>query len=143
MNSARFPAIVLTSSALTAGLLIAPVAVADAPAKPTSTVAASGTYGAIAIASDGAWGRSWNYRTKRKAGKWAMWECRRASDYPKTCKKVAWVRYGCLAVAVRWNGDFISRYGWATRSTKKKAHRAAKRRCGTGCVRRASVCSPH
>lgn len=142
MNSTRFPAVVLTSAALTAGLLIAPQAAADAPATPTSTVAATGTYGAIAVASDGAWGRSWNYRKKSRAGKRAMWQCRQASDYPKTCEKVAWVRNGCLAVAVRWNGDFINRYGWAARSSKKKAYRAAKRKCGKRCVRLASVCSP-
>lgn len=140
MNSTRFPAVLLTSAALTAGLLIAPQAAADPP-QPT-TVAASGSYGAIAIASDGAWGRAWGYRTKKKAGKWAMWECRRSSDYPKTCQKVAWVRNGCLGVAVRWNGDFIDRYGWAARSTKKQAYRAAKRKCGKRCVRLASVCSP-
>ena len=71
-----------------------------------------------------------------------MWECRRASDYPKTCQKVASVRNGCLAVAVRWDGDFISRYGWAVRPTKKQAYRAAKRECGKRCVRRGAVCSP-
>jgi hypothetical protein len=127
--------------------LIAPAG-ASPSAVPTesadSTAAAYGRYyGAIALSrADGAVGWSYDFSTKRKAGKRALKECRKASDTPWSCRKVAWVRNGCLALAVRWNDNgTIARYKWGVGRNKAPAYRAALNKCGWGCVRRAYTCT--
>ncbi|MEZ5186928.1 MAG: DUF4189 domain-containing protein [Candidatus Nanopelagicales bacterium] len=131
-------------------LLVAALVPADAarPAaqgiEPGSAIAVSGRYyGAIALSrADGAVGWSYNFKTKRKAGKRALRECKDASDTPWSCKKIAWVRNGCLALAVRWNSNgTIARYAWGLGRNKRPAYENALRKCGSKCKRRAYTCT--
>jgi len=121
-----------------------------APATYVPTVVAPGAvisaygdnYGAIALAmTGGAVGWSYDYSTKRFAFKRAMRACKNASDYPWTCKKIAWVKNGCLAVAVRWDGNYVDRYGWGAAATKRQAYLRALDECGYQCKRRAYTCT--
>jgi hypothetical protein len=142
----------------TIGVLIAPLtvlalampgtpAVAAAPSadppRPGATISAYvHNYGAIALAmTGGAVGWSYDYPNKWLAGKRAKNECKQSSDYPWTCKKIAWVRDGCLALAVRYDGMFVDVYGWGTASTKRGAYLRALDECGYGCKRRAYTCT--
>lgn len=113
------------------------------PAKPGASISVYGYYyGAIALAmTGGAVGWSYDFGTKRAAFRRAMNECIAASDYPWTCEKIAWVRNGCLAVAVQWDGDYISYYGWGVARTKRQAYWRALDECGYGCVKRAYTCT--
>ena len=99
-------------------------------------------YGAIAVAfDDGAYGRSWNYKTKRKALNRAQKECKRYSDFPSSCRKLAWVRNGCLAVAVSWNGSMVADYGWGIARSKRKAYVNALNDCGPDCKKLTYTCT--
>ena len=119
----------------------APAGAARVPDPSVPTAARYGnTYGALSLAmSGGAVGWSNGYSTKWQALRRAQNECKSTSDYPWTCRKIAWVRNGWLALAVRWDGNNIERYGWAVGSTKRYAYWAAKDKCGYGLVRRAST----
>ena len=45
--------------------------------------------------------------------------CKKASDTPWSCRKIAWVRNGCPALAVRWNDNgTIARYKWGVGATR-------------------------
>lgn len=140
----------LLAVALAASLLFAaaPASAVSVPGPPTADPPGSSVqvygryYGAIALAmTGGAVGWSYDYGTKRAALRRAYRECKSRSDYPWTCEKIAWVRNGCLALAVRWNGGYVARYGWAARSTKRSAYWAALDKCGPGCVKRAYTCT--
>lgn len=123
------------------------VAVQAAPVEEAAglgaSLSASGRwYGAIALAfDDGAAGWSYNYKTKRKALTRAQKECKKASDFPGSCRKIAWVRNGCLAVAVLWNGSMVADYGWGLARSKRKAYLNALDDCGPDCKRRAVTCT--
>ena len=41
------------------------------------------------------------------------------------------VRRGCLAVAVRWDGNYVDRYGWGAAATKRQAYLRALDECLT------------
>lgn len=121
-----------------------------APAQWAPTVVAPGAvisaygdnYGAIALAmTGGAVGWSYDFGTKRGAFRRAVRECKSASDYPWTCKKIAWVKNGCLAVAVRWDGNYVDRYGWGAANSKRQAYLRALDECGFQCKRRAYTCT--
>lgn len=115
---------------------------ADVPRPGAAISAYYNNYGAIALAmTGGAVGWSYDYPTKRLAGKWAQYECKSSSDYPWTCKKIAWVRNGCLALAVRYDGIYVDVYGWGTARTKRAAYQRALAECGYGCKRRAWTCT--
>lgn len=125
-----------------------PAGAADGPGspqgvRPGAAISAYGYYyGAIALArTGGAVGWSYDYSTRRAAFRRAMNECRASSDYPWSCERIAWVRNGCLAVAVRWDGDFIDYYGWGVARTKRAAYWRALDECGAGCVRRVYTCT--
>ncbi len=88
-------------------------------------------YGAISLASDGAFGYSYDFGTKRAAQNAAQQRCRQHSDYPGTCTQVGWFRNACGAVAVKYDREgFVSRYkfGWGT--TKPRAVAQARRNFG-------------
>ena len=121
----------------------APAQVVPAVVAPGAVISAYGdNYGAIALAmTGGAVGWSYDYGTKRQAFRRAVRECKSASDYPWTCKKIAWVKNGCLAVAVRWDGNYVDRYGWGAASTKRQAYLRALDECGYQCKRRAYTCT--
>ncbi|MDP4014485.1 MAG: DUF4189 domain-containing protein [Candidatus Nanopelagicales bacterium] len=128
-------------SALVAGTsagAASPPTTAQQPDRSVSTY--RNNFGAISLAfKGGAVGWSYDYSTRKKAVKRAHRQCRSRSS--TKCTKIAWVRNGCLAVAVRWSGSNVTYYGWAVRGSKKKAYRAAKRECGGKCVRRAFTCT--
>jgi len=109
----------------------------------SSIAAVNRYYGALALSrADGAVGWSYDYRTKRKAGKAALRECKKASETPWSCRKIVWVRNGCVALAVRWNDNgTIARYRWAVAMKKSTAYRKALNKCGYGCKRRAYTCT--
>lgn len=141
-------ALVASIALLAATLMMgAPAGAARVPTPPVTTPAAATAYytnyyGAISLAmTGGAVGWSYDYATKWQALRRAQNECKSKSNYPWSCQKIAWVRNGCLAVAVRWNGSDIERYGWAVRETKRSAYLAAKAKCGYACVRRAHTCT--
>lgn len=142
--AALLTALAAASAPLTPG---AHASTADALAggAPTPPEAAAfwDNYGAISLAfTGGAVGWSYDYGTKASAKRAAQRACRARSDYPWSCRKIAWVRNGCLALAVRWDNDGdVSRYGWAVRRNRTAAYRVAKRECGWGCVRRAYTCT--
>lgn len=152
MSAAR-SRMILAAVALAAAGMVASLLVPSTTAGAASSAAASAQagvaaravnyYGSIALSpADGAVGWSYDYRTRRGAIKRAKRECRQASDYPWRCRKVGWVRNGCLALAVRWNGSGgIARWASAYRYGKRAAYRAAKKRCGPGCRRRAFTCT--
>ncbi len=100
-------------------------------------------YGAIALSRvDGAVGWSYDYGTKATAGKAALRECKKASTVPWSCRKIVWVRNGCVALAVRWNDNgTIGRYAWGVASNKATAYSKALNKCGYGCQRRAWTCT--
>ncbi|HRY11044.1 MAG: DUF4189 domain-containing protein [Actinobacteria bacterium] len=100
-------------------------------------------YGALALSrADGAVGWSYDYRTKAKAGRAALRECKKASATPWSCRKIVWVRNGCVALAVRWNDNgTIARYAWGVARNKAPAYRKALNKCGYGCKRRAWTCT--
>ena len=123
------------------------VSLAVTTALPTSASADSpeqrrNYYGALSISSDNAWGGSYDYGTKRKAIKRAQRECKERSNYPGTCETAVWVRNGCAALSVKLNSDgFVTRYGWAVDRYKGPAIKAAQKKCGNKCVKRAWVCT--
>lgn len=137
--------VAVVAFALLASILL-PAGATSAPGDSTSdsTAAAYGRYyGAIALSrADGAVGWSYDFRTKKRAGKRALRECKKASDAPWSCRKIAWVRNGCLALAVRWNSNgTIARYKWGVARNKGPAYRKALNKCGYGCKRRAYTCT--
>lgn len=109
----------------------------------TTTQRGGNLYAAIQMAyQDGTVGKAWNYRSRRGAFRAAGNECRAATRHP--CHKIVWVRNGCAAVAVRWRGGSVVRYGWGVAARKRPAVRAALRKCqrdGRQCRRRAWVCT--
>lgn len=132
----------LVASLLTAAPAGAARLPAPPPAAPPTAISYYNNYGAIALAmTGGAVGWSYDYASKWQALRAAKNACKSRSSYPWTCEKIAWVRNGCLALAVAWDGDYIDHYGWAVRSTKRAAYWAAKQECGPGCVKRAYTCT--
>ncbi len=113
----------------------------DSPAR------AQNDWGAIALSIDGAYGKSYNYPTKKGALKRAKSECKKYSDYPGVCANVVYMVDGCAAVSVRFNSKGLVR-GFTTAFGERRAPvvRAAQRKCvkryGKKCVQRASVCTP-
>ena len=64
-------------------------------------------------------GWSYDFRTKKRAGKRALRECKEGLRHTWSCRKIAWVRNGCLALAVRWNDNgTIARYKWGVGRNK-------------------------
>ncbi len=99
-------------------------------------------FGAISVSSDNAWGGSYDYANKRKAIKRAQAECKKRSNLPGTCEAAVWVRNGCAALSVRLNPDgYVTHYGWAVNRFKGPAIKAAQKKCGKKCVKRAWVCT--
>lgn len=98
-------------------------------------------YGAVSIAADGGFGYTYDYSSKSKAIAAAQKNCKKASNDPATCTKVAWVRNGCLSVAIRWDGYNVTRYGWAFASSKSAAAARAKKECGKRCKQLGWVCT--
>jgi len=152
MSDARnlTPRFLLVLAAAIAALLATTMPVAAAPAgtsakapEPGAAVSAYGYYyGSIALAMrGGAVGWSYDYGNKWVAMNRAKQACKSKSNYPWTCRKIAWVRNGCLAVAVSWSGNYISSYGWGIARTKRVAYARAKNKCGPYCVRRAYTCT--
>lgn len=143
MSTIRILAAPLTVVALALPGAAAATAPAADPPRPAAAISAyAHNYGAISLAMTGRGvGWSYDYPTKRLAGKWAQYECKEIADYPWTCKKIAWVRDGCLAVAARYDGIDVDAYGWGSASTKRGAYQRALAECGYGCKRRAWTCT--
>lgn len=140
--------VLVASLALVATSLVsgASAGAVDAPAPPTAPAVAAyyNYYGAISLAmTGGAVGWAYDYGTKWQALRSAQRACKSRSSYPWSCEKVAWVRNGCLAVAVNWDGDYIDYYGWGVANTKRQAYWRALDECGYGCVKRAYTCTTH
>lgn len=114
---------------------------AEAPDTTAQNYTTGRYYGAISLASDAAVGYSYDYSTKTKALNAAQKACKRASRRDSTCRKIVWVRNGCAAVAIKWNGRQVTRYGWAVRDSKNAAIKAAKSKCGKTCIVRAYTCT--
>jgi hypothetical protein len=133
MNAMR-RTLILAIAGLLAGTMLAMTPTAGSAATAGDKQATQPTlerrayYGAIALAYDNAAAYSYDFRTKRKAKRVALRKCKRASDYPGTCRTVVWVRNGCAAVAVlrRSNGS-VDKYGWGIGRTKIRAKRNALR----------------
>ena len=67
---------------------------------------------------------------------------RSAPTCPGTCETAVWVRNGCAALSVKLDRDgFVTRYGWAVDRFKGPAIKAAQKKCGRKCVKRAWVCT--
>lgn len=152
MSDARnlTPRFLLVLAAAIVALLATTMPVAAAPAgtsakapEPGAAVSAYGYYyGAISMSmGDGAVGWSYDYSTKWRAKYRAQAKCRSASSTPWRCRKIAWVRNGCLAVAVQWSGNSIARYGWGIARTKRAAYWRALDECGPYCVKRVYTCT--
>lgn len=125
-----------------AGAATTPAAVAAQAEANVAAKAARNYYGAIALAyTGGAVGWSYDYSTKRSALNRAQRECKSASNFPSSCHKIAWVRNGCLALAVRWNGSNIAHWGWGSASSKRAAYNRALDECGSNCRKRAYTCT--
>jgi len=113
----------------------------SASAAESNQVSAQRNYfGAISVASDGAYGYSYDYGTKKKALKKSFKSCKRYSNYPGTCKKIVWVRNGCAAVNVKYNrSGYVKRVKWGVAGSRVAAKRAARRNFGGKFL--ASVCT--
>ena len=121
----------LTVAALLAGVSLTFASSASAATADESKRAGRAYFGAIALASDGAFGYSYDFGTKRAALNAAHQRCRQRSDYPGTCTKVGWIRNACGAVAVKYDRQgFVSRYKFGWGGTKQAAIAAAKRNFG-------------
>lgn len=83
-------------------------------------------YGAISIASNQAWGVSYDYATKKKAIKRARAEC---LQHASKCVTAVWVRNGCAAVSVHLRQGSVDGYGWAVERTKRQAVKRAQAKC--------------
>ena len=128
--------------ALALGVSLAVTTAPSASASSDTSQQRRNYFGALSISSDNAWGGSYDYVTKRKAIKRAQRECKKRSNYPGTCERAVWVRNGCAALSVKLNSDgFVTRYGWAVNRYKGPAIKAAQKKCGKKCVKRAWVCT--
>lgn len=141
-----FAMLALVASALTGFSSPAKAAVPDQqvsqPAAMSQQQLPRYYFGAISLAfRGGAVGYSYDYRTKRAALRALYRKCRSASSYPGSCRKIVWVRNGCAALAVRWQGSNIARYGWGVARTRRAAYRTALNKCGARCVKRVYVCT--
>lgn len=133
----------LLATSLASGASAGGPDVSDPPAPPTAS-AYYNYYGAISLAmTGGAVGWAYDYSTKWQALRSAQRACKSRSSYPWSCEKIAWVRNGCLAVAVSWDGEYIDYYGWGVANTKRQAYWRALDECGYGCVKRAYTCTTH
>jgi hypothetical protein len=121
----------LTLAAVLAGVSLTFASSAGAAPAEQSKQAGRVYYGAIALASDGAFGYSYDFATKRAALDAAQQRCRQRSEYPGTCTKIGWIRNACGAVAVKYDRQgFVSRYKFGWGGTKRAAIAAAKRNFG-------------
>jgi len=128
--------------ALALGVSLAVTTALPASASSNSSEQRRNYYGALSISSDNAWGGSFDYGTKRGAIKRAQRECKDRSNLPGTCEAAVWVRNGCAALSVKLNSDgFVTKYGWAVNRFKGPAIKAAQKKCGKKCVKRAWVCT--
>ena len=93
----------LTVAAVLAGVSLTFASSAGAAPADESQRAGGVYFGAIALASDGAFGYSFDFRTKQAALNAAHQRCRQRSDYPGTCTKVGWIRNACGAVSVKYD----------------------------------------
>ncbi len=134
-----------TTFAMTVAAVLAAVSLAfasSAAAAPAEDSPRAGRtyFGAIALASDGAFGYSFDFGTKRAALNAAHQRCRQRSEYPGTCTKVGWIRNACGAVSVKYDRQgFVSRYKFGWGGTKAIAIAQARRNFG-GTIR-AWVCT--
>lgn len=85
-------------------------------------------FGAISVSRDWAAGWAYDYRTRHRAVRASLHNCKIRSNYPGSCRKIVWVRNGCAAVAAKWSPTtgFITRVSWGIAYTKRKAIRRAK-----------------
>ncbi|UMG93835.1 DUF4189 domain-containing protein [Nocardioides sp. TF02-7] len=98
-------------------------------------------FGAVSMSRDQAWGGYINTPTRKGAIQRAHKRCKSLSNYPGQCRKLGWVRNGCMAVAIKTNSQgWIT--SWATGYANRKAvaNRKAKKRNGGGKIR-ASICT--
>lgn len=107
-------------------------AVAAAHARAGVAAAAARNYwGAIAIANrDYAWGVSYDWPRKIGARKRAMRHCRRASNFPGSCKLNMFVVNQCGAYAWKRKPNGQLRWGWGRARLQAPAIRMARKRAG-------------
>ena len=121
----------LTVAAVLAGVSLTFASSAGAAPAEESQRTGGVYFGAIALASDGAFGYSFDFRTKQAALNAAHQRCRTRSDYPGTCTKVGWIRNACGAVSVKYDRQgFVTRYKFGWGATKPIAIAQARRNFG-------------
>ena len=65
-------------------------------------------FGAFAVAPDGSYGVSWDYRTQSQATNRAIQECRKRA---RGCKSALWFRNACGALAMNQYNDWATAWG--------------------------------
>ena len=94
-------------------------------------------FGAIAVASNGAYGYSYDHSSRRNAENGTLRECRKRG---RGCRNALWFRNACGALVMN------NRNAWATAwgSTRNRAERQALRTCNRkygGCYVKRWVCT--
>lgn len=130
----------LIASVLILGGLSAAL-VSPASARVEAPTAKTYYFGAIAVASDGAAGWSYDYPARAGAIGRAVRECRARSNYPGTCRGIVWVRNGCAAVSLLWRNGSIANVGWGVAYTRARAVAISRNKAGYGSRLAASVCT--
>ena len=135
-----------TTFALTVAAVLAAVSLtfaSSASAAPAEERERAGRvyYGAIALASDGAFGYSYDFGTKRAALNAAHQRCRQRSDYPGTCTKVGWIRNACGAVSVKYDRRGL-REPLQVRLGSAPSGPPSRRPSATSAARSAPGCAP-
>ncbi|PLW78443.1 DUF4189 domain-containing protein [Cohaesibacter celericrescens] len=103
----------------------------------TSGASAQDYYGAIAVASNGAHGYSFDYNTKRQAQNRALSECRQQG---RNCKVALWFRNACGVLAMNRQNSWATAWGDTRRYAEQLALRSCNNKYG-GCFVKRWVCT--
>jgi Domain of unknown function (DUF4189) len=99
-------------------------------------------YGAISLnLKDGKIGLANDKRTKRRALNAAVANCKKKSAHDGACKRTAWVKNGCGALALKKKADGSWRQGYGVAFNLAPAKRKALREAGKGAKVVAWVCT--
>ncbi|WP_319530083.1 DUF4189 domain-containing protein [uncultured Cohaesibacter sp.] len=103
----------------------------------TSTATARDYFGAIAVATNGAYGYSWDHYSKGEARRAAMREC---NNRGPGCRNALWFRNACGALAMNGRNSWATAWG----AERWRAEQIALRNCNNnygGCSIRRWVCT--
>lgn len=99
-------------------------------------------FGAISLnLRDGKIGLANDKRTKRGALRAAVANCKKKSAHDASCKRTAWVKNGCGALALKKKADGSWRQGYGVAFNLAPAKRKALRKAGKGAKVVAWVCT--